>query len=150
MIRSHKAAPQADLIDHLNPIIRGWSAYFSAECSKKAYYKLDYSLYQKLRDWAHRRHPNKSGYWRASRYWLVNQRSGWIFAAKQGNKLLQLRTHSETPIVRHVKVQSNRSPFEGDWSYWAAQVGKHPKLPIPPEQLPIHYVLSNEPNCDSC
>lgn len=129
VIRSHRAAPQAALIHHLNPTIRGWSAYFSAQCSKKAYSKLDYLLYQKLRAWAHRRHPHKSGYWRASRYWLVNQGGGWIFAAKQGNKLLQLRTHSETPIVRHVKVQGNRSPFDGDWSYWATKMGRHPELP---------------------
>jgi RNA-directed DNA polymerase len=73
VVRSHKAAPQAALIDHLNPIIRGWSAYFSSECSKEAYSKLDFLLYQKLRAWAYRRHPHKSGYWRASRYWLVNQ-----------------------------------------------------------------------------
>ncbi|WP_242036659.1 group II intron maturase-specific domain-containing protein [Leptolyngbya sp. FACHB-321] len=135
VIRSHKAAPQAALIQHLNPIIRGWSAYFSAECSKKAYAKLDYLLYQKLRAWAYRRHPNKSGYWRASRYWLVNQRAGWVFAAKQGESGVQLRPHVETPIVQHVKVQGNRSPFDGDWSYWAMRMGKHPELPKQIAQL---------------
>jgi RNA-directed DNA polymerase len=129
VIRKHKAAPQAALIHCLNPIIRGWSLYYSAQCSKGAFSKLDYLLYQKLRAWAHRRHPNKSGHWRASRYWLVNQGSGWVFAAQQGDKRLQLRTHSETPIVRHIKVQGNRSPFDGDWSYWASRMGKHPELP---------------------
>lgn len=129
VVRSHKAAPQAALIDHLNPIIRGWSAYFSAQCSKDAYSKLDSLLYQKLRAWACRRHPHKSGYWRASRYWLVNQGKGWVFATKQGDRRMRLRTHTETPIVRHVKVQGNRSPFDGDWSYWATRMGKHPELP---------------------
>lgn len=137
VIRSHKAAPQVALIGHLNPMIRGWSAYFSAECSKQAYSKLDYLLYQKLRAWAHRRHPHKSGYWRASRYWLVNQGGGWSFAAKQGDKRLQLRTHSQTPLVRHIKVQGHRSPFDGDWSYWATRMGKHPELPKLPN---VNYV----------
>ena len=59
----------------------------------------------------------------------MNQGGGRIFAAKQGDKRLQLRTHSETPIVRHIKVQGNRSPFDGDWSYWASRMGKHPELP---------------------
>jgi RNA-directed DNA polymerase len=129
VIRSHKAAPQAALIDHLNPMIRGWSGYYSAQCSKAAFSKLDSLLYQKLRAWAHRRHPSKSGYWRASRYWLVNQGGGWVFVARRGEKQLRLRTHSDTPIVRHIKVQGNRSPFDGDWSYWATRMGNHPELP---------------------
>jgi RNA-directed DNA polymerase len=95
---------------------------------KKAYAKLDYLLYQKLRAWAQRRHPNKGGQWRASRYWLVNQGGGWVFAAQQGENQVRLRTHVQTPIVRHVKVQGSRSPFDGDWSYWGTRRGKHPEL----------------------
>jgi RNA-directed DNA polymerase len=130
VIRKHKAAPQAALIHHLNPIIRGWSLYYCAQCSKGAFSKLDYLLYQKLRAWAHRRHPNQGEYWFTSRYWLVNQGGGWIFATKQGDRRIRLRTHVETPIVRHVKVQGNRSPFDGDWIYWATRMGKHPELPV--------------------
>ncbi len=129
VIRRHKAASQAALIDHLNPIIRGWSAYYSSQCSKEAYSHLDFLLYQKLRAWAFRRHPNKNCRWIASRYWLVNSGGGWVFAAKLGSQLLRLATHSQTPIVRHIKVQGNRSPFDGDWSYWAKRTGKHPELP---------------------
>jgi RNA-directed DNA polymerase len=33
-IEAHKAAPQAALISHLNPIIRGWANYLLCECSK--------------------------------------------------------------------------------------------------------------------
>jgi len=60
----------------------------------EAYSHLDFLLYQKLRAWAKRRHPNKTGHWIASRYWLVN-RLGLCF---QGNKLLQLVRHSETQL----------------------------------------------------
>lgn len=129
VIKNHSAAPQAALIDHLNPIIRGWSAYYSSQCSKEAYSHLDFLLYQKLRAWAKRRHPNKTGHWIASRYWLVNSGGGWVFASKQDNKLPRLVRHNETPIVRHIKVQGCRSPFDGDWSYWAKRMGKHPELP---------------------
>ena len=38
-------------IDHLNPIIRGWSAYFSAQCSKDAYSKQLLSLFNALTIW---------------------------------------------------------------------------------------------------
>lgn len=50
--------------------------------------------------------------------------------AKQGNQRMRLRTHVETPIVRLVKVQGSRSPSDGDWSYWATRMGKHPELPV--------------------
>jgi len=129
VIQRHKAAPQAALIDHLNPIIRGWSAYYSSQCSKFVYSHLDFLLYQKLRAWAYRRHPNKNGRWIASRYWLVNSGGGWVFAAKSGEQLLKLATYTHTPIVRHIKVRGNRSPFDGDWSYWARRTGSHPELP---------------------
>jgi len=72
---------------------------------QRSYSHLDFLLYQKLRAWAKRRHPNKTGHWIASRYWLVN--GGWVFASKQGNKLLQLVRHKETPIMRHTKVQGS-------------------------------------------
>jgi RNA-directed DNA polymerase len=60
VISSHKAAPQWAMIKHLNPIIRGWSNYFSTVVSKVTYAELDNLMYQKLRAWAKRRHPNKN------------------------------------------------------------------------------------------
>jgi len=55
---------------------------------QRSYSHLDFLLYQKLRAWAKRRHPNKTGHWIASRYWLVN--GGGLGFAKQDNKLLRL------------------------------------------------------------
>jgi RNA-directed DNA polymerase len=28
-------------------------------------------------------------------------------------------THAETPIKRHIKVKGAKSPYDGDWAYWA-------------------------------
>lgn len=39
-----------------------------------------------------------------------------------------LKKHSETPIVRHIKVQGERSPYDGDWIYWGSRMGKHPEV----------------------
>jgi RNA-directed DNA polymerase len=66
---AHKAAPQAALISHLNPIIRGWANYYATVCSKETYSKLDSLVYQKLRRWTRRRHPNKTGKWVSNKYW---------------------------------------------------------------------------------
>ncbi len=40
-----------------------------------------------------------------------------------------LLNYSDTPIVRHVKIPSNRSPYDGDWIYWSSRRGKHPETP---------------------
>lgn len=36
---------------------------------------------------------------------------------------------SQTSIRRHIKVKCDRSPYDGDWVYWASRLGRHPELP---------------------
>jgi RNA-directed DNA polymerase len=55
VIDSHKTAPQAALISKLNPIIRGWSNYYSTVVSKETFSKVDNLMWQMLRDWARSR-----------------------------------------------------------------------------------------------
>jgi len=47
------------------------------------------------------------------------------FAARKGKSL---RLYTETPIIRHIKVAGNRSPYEGDRTYWGARLGRYPTL----------------------
>lgn len=127
--KAHKAAPQEALISRLNPVITGWANYYSTVVSKDSYSKMDNLTYHQLRAWANHRHPNKDAHWIANRYWLVNQGEGWVFAnRKQGNVKMRLKKHSETPIVRHIKVQGSRSPYDGDWIYWSSRMGKYPEV----------------------
>ena len=32
----------------------------------------------------------------------------------------------DTPIVRHVKVRGDKSPYDGDWVYWVRRLGRDP------------------------
>ncbi|GGA56649.1 hypothetical protein CYANOKiyG1_77610 [Okeania sp. KiyG1] len=102
-IDAHKTAPQAALISKLNPIIRGWSNYYSTVVSKKTFSKLDKLVYEKLRAWANRRGQgriNKDKYWRT-----VGNRK-WCFCTEDGMELI---THASTPIIRHTKVKGEAS-----------------------------------------
>ena len=45
----------------------------------------------------------------------------------EGVKLCVSKSTSVTPIVRHIKVQGNRSPYDGDWIYWSTRMGMHPE-----------------------
>jgi RNA-directed DNA polymerase len=124
VVDQHRQAPQAGLIARLNPKIKGWANYYATVCSKATLRAVDCHLFHKLWAWARRRHPNKGSQWRARKYWGCH-RGSWAFAAGP----LQLRKSSHTRIRRHTKVQGHRSPFDGDWLYWATRHGKHPQLP---------------------
>ena len=121
VIDTHKTAPQAALISKLNPIIRGWSNYYSTSVSKETFSKVDNLTYNKLRAWARTRgkgNINKDKYWRT-----VGNRN-WCFSTEDG---LELLTHVGTPIVRHIKVKGDASPFDGNWTYWSKRRGEYPE-----------------------
>ncbi|MEG4838939.1 group II intron maturase-specific domain-containing protein, partial [Microcoleus sp. B9-D4] len=123
VIDTHKTTPQAALICKLNPIIRGWSNYYSTVVSKKTFNKVDHLTYDKLRAWARTRgkgNINKDKYWRT-----VGDRN-WCFSTENGIELTQ---HSDTPIVRHIKVKGVASPFDGNWTYWSKRRGEYPGTP---------------------
>ncbi|GHO71732.1 group II intron reverse transcriptase/maturase [Ktedonobacter sp. SOSP1-52] len=123
-IKRDQALPQAVLITHLNLLIRGWARYYAPVCAKRCYGQMDTYLFQQLWHWSKRRHPNKSGKWRAKAYWHP-EKGRWQFATEQG----ALTLHRMTPIKRHVKVQAKKSPFDGDWIYWTKRQGTHPETP---------------------
>jgi RNA-directed DNA polymerase len=124
VIKRHQALPQAALVKHLNPLIRGWATYYASVCAKRCYTRMDSYLFERLWQWSKRRHPNKSGTWRARTYWHP-EKGGWRFATEKGS----LHLHRMTPIKRHVKVQGRKSPFDGDWVYWTQRQGSHPQTP---------------------
>jgi RNA-directed DNA polymerase len=123
-INSYKTAPQEALISQLNPIIQGWCNYYSTKCSKQTFSKCDYILFSQLRAWARYR----TGKWNSKtldKYW--HHTDGRLtFLTKDGVKLI---SHSQTPIVRHVKIRGNKSYFDGDIIYWSSRTGNHPELP---------------------
>jgi RNA-directed DNA polymerase len=130
VIDAHKAAPQAALISQLNPIIRGWANYYATVVSKVAYSDIDDLTYQKLRAWAKRRHPNRSGEWVSRKYWHSVGGDNWVFATrKEGKNPLRLLNHADTPIVRHVKVKGESSPYDGNLVYWSTRMGNNPEMP---------------------
>jgi RNA-directed DNA polymerase len=126
IVSRNKAAQQANLIGLLNPVIAGWANYYSAVVSTVAFQSLDHRLYEKLRRWAQFRHPRKSRHWIAERYWEIRSGAGWMFRERRG---LILNQHGDVPIVRHVKVRGDASPYDGNWSYWAARRGHYPGVP---------------------
>jgi RNA-directed DNA polymerase len=68
----------ADLIDWLNPKIRGWSNYHRHVVSTRVFSRVDHAIFMRLWQWARRRHPNKASRWLKPKY----------FEQRGGNKVL--------------------------------------------------------------
>lgn len=125
-VRRHRQAPQATLIERLNRKIRGWAAYFRTQPCSEVFSRMDSLLYEKLRRWSRRRHPKKSAWWISRHYWRAEGGRNWVFRAPSGEVLVR---HTDTHRAEHVKVAGAASPYDGNWLYWAARMGRHPELP---------------------
>lgn len=128
IIHKHKNQPQASLIKHINPVIKGWSNYYSCVVSKETFSQADHIIYQQLRAWAVRRRGRKHITKVMKKYFHTVKGRKWVFSTREDNPL-RLLTHAETPIVRHTKVVGNKSPYDGDIIYWSTRMGQNPELP---------------------
>jgi len=138
----HNAATQESLISQLNPLIRGWSNYYKIVVSKRIFAKLDNLIWHRLLRWARRRHPNKNVKYVMDKYFHLIGNRNKVFKTKN----CQLIQHAEIPIIRHAKVKGEYSPYNGDDTYWASRMGKHPELPIRVSKL----LKKQKGKCNHC
>ncbi len=118
-----KTAKQSKLINALNPRVRGWCNYQSPWNAGKAYSLLEYLVFRVLWRWASRRHPTKSKGWIAKRYWKSEGGDNWLFSQKE-EKLVKLHKYGSYKAgARWTRVKGNRSPFDGDATYWSSRMG---------------------------
>jgi RNA-directed DNA polymerase len=82
-----QAAPQAQVIRELNPLIAGWAAYYRELVSEEALSRFDQQVEQLLLNWASKRHPDQGRDWLATRYWRRGARQGRVFATPEGMPL---------------------------------------------------------------
>jgi len=69
----------ADLIDLLNPKIRGWANYHRHVVSSRTFASVDRSIFYKLWQWARGRHPEKSSHWLKKKYFEKRGTRDWCF-----------------------------------------------------------------------
>ena len=143
IIDGHHNAPQEALIARLNPVITGWSNYYSTQVSKEVFAKCDNSLHQKLLAWAKRRCARSNMHETIDNYWRSIGDRNWVFATANGMELLE---HAKTPILRHTKVKGNRSPFDGDDIYWGKRMSSYVGLPSRVKKL----LQSQKGKCNHC
>ena len=121
----------ADLIDWLNPRIRGWSNYHRHVVSTRVFSRVDYAIFNRLWQWARRRHPKKSSRWLKQKYFEQRGGNNWSFFGAscddEGKPYkVRLLLASNTPIQRHVKVQGEANPYDPVYeTYFEKREGDH-------------------------
>lgn len=124
VLDTRRAATQEEVIERLNPIIKGWSNYYRYGVSKKTFAKMDHLLWKKLWQWS-KRGNKKGSKWIAKTYFKTIGNRKWCFATKKDGKIAKvLYTHSETKIERFVKIKAGKSFYDGDEIYWASRLSK--------------------------
>jgi RNA-directed DNA polymerase len=116
-IKANYPAKTENLINLLNPKIRGWANYFRGSVSSQTFSEIDDKIYKMLKSWMLRRHPNKRKSWITKKYFIRRGLSNWNFHAmikdKKGNNTpLYLYRASGTPINRHIKIMSDANPYD--------------------------------------
>ena len=106
-----------DLINELNPKIRGWANYHRHVVSKRTFNRVDHSIFYKLWQWARRRHPNKDPRWLKQKYFERHRGRDWFFFGETWDEegqptKVRLLLASRIPIKRHVKVRSEAKPYD--------------------------------------
>ncbi|WOB06252.1 group II intron reverse transcriptase/maturase [Piscinibacter gummiphilus] len=119
IVKANAMVKQVDLIQLLNPVLRGWAQYHHPVVAKETFRRLDSLLWWRLTRWARRRHPKKSPRWVTEKYWSrIEGRSE--FAARirsdEGEaRWARLYRLADTEIVRHRKVMGGYNPFDPEW-----------------------------------
>lgn len=120
VISDNLMVKQEELIQLLNPMLRGWAQYHSPVVAKQAFSRLEWLLHWRLMRWAKRRHPKKNADWIRRKYWQTIGDRNWVFAAptvaEDGKKgWMELYQLTGTPIERHKKIRGEYHPYDPSW-----------------------------------
>jgi len=114
------SCPIHQVLDRLNPIIKGWANYHRVVVASETFNQMDDWMFHRVVRYLQRLHPTKSADWHTRKYWgrlkpEVNDK--WVFGDKQtGRYLWKFRWFK---IVRHVMVKGTASPDDPSLrEYW--------------------------------
>jgi RNA-directed DNA polymerase len=130
-LRSLRGFNAAAVIKRLNPIIRGWAAYYRTQVAAVIFGKLDSYLWRLTWKWATASHSNKPFRWVFARHFGKFNKARddrWVFGDRISGAYLH--RFAWTNIVRHQIVRHRASPDDPELGdYWAWRRHKAP-LPI--------------------
>lgn len=146
-LRKMCAARQADVIDALNPILRGWASYHRSQMAARTFAKSDHLIWQALWRWACRRHPQKGSRWIKARYFRRIDDRDWRFADKD-KVLVSLASFRKK---KHVKIDGNRNPYDPkDEDYFDARLARRLESDLKGRRRLAWLWYLQEGRCPNC
>lgn len=137
------------VIARLNPIIKGWAAYYRGVVSSKVFHTLDYQMWKLTYKWATWHHHNKPKRWIVDRYFGKHNKfrnDRWVFGNPDNNSYLV--KFSWTDIVRHVMVTGTASPDDPALTdYWAK---RRRKVKPPLDNYTLRLLARQDARCPLC
>jgi RNA-directed DNA polymerase len=137
------------VIATLNPVIRGWAAYYRGVVSSGTFSSLDDYVWKLTWKWATWRHNNKPKSWIVGQYFgkfntFRNDR--WVFGDRDSGACLV--KFSWTNIERHVLVTGAASPDDPALaSYWAR---RRKKTRPPLDSHSLRLLTRQDGRCPLC
>lgn len=137
------------VIQRLNPIIRGWSAYYRGMVSSQAFAALDSHVWRLVHKWATYSHPNKPKHWIIARYFGAfnkSRRDRWVFGDRDSGAYLV--KFAWTKIVRHQMVKGGASPDDPALAeYWTRRRGR---ATPPLDAVSLRLLRAQHGRCPIC
>ncbi|MEU2032606.1 group II intron reverse transcriptase/maturase [Nocardia amamiensis] len=149
-VRSLRRANTAAVLQRLNPIIRGWSAYYRSVVASEVFTALDDYMWKLTYRWATRAHPNKPRHWVTARYYgkfNTSRQDQWVLGDRDsGAYLLKF---AWTKIVRHQMVHGSASPDDPALAtYWAER--RRTSAPPPIDRATLRLLNAQNGQCPIC
>jgi len=148
-LRSLRGSNAPTVIKKLNPIIRGWAAYYRTQVSSDVFRSLDNYLWQLTFKWARFSHANKPTRWVVDRYYgrfNKNRRDRWVFGDRKSGAYLH--QFAWTNIIRHQMVKGAASPDDPALAdYWAE---RRRKTPLPIDKTSRWLLKAQDGRCPIC
>ena len=148
-VRSLRGANAQAVIARLNPVVRGWAAYYRTVVSSETFTALDHYLWKLTYKWAKHSHPNKPTRWIIRRYFGTFNKSRhdqWVFGDRDSGAYLH--RFAWTKIVRHQMVKGTSSPDDPALAeYWARRRGK---IKPPLDTYTLRLLTAQHGRCPLC
>jgi RNA-directed DNA polymerase len=148
-LRSLRGTNAAAVIKRLNPIVRGWAAYYRTQVSAVIYGKLDHYLWRLIWKWAVFSHQSRSKRWVFSRYFgrfNKARQDRWVFGDRSSGAYLH--KFGWTNIIRHQIVKHGASTDDPALSeYWAR---RQRKTPLPINSTTQRLLAAQNGRCHIC
>lgn len=140
----HRGKAAGEMIQALNPMIRGWAQAHRTVQASEAYGEVERATFKATWRWALRTHRKKSKGWVFRRYFGKDPHTGrWsrfhdTFKDAKGRKRrVELVKPTDVKLVRYIKIRGAANPHSAadkDYFIWRREGSNTRELPTPKRQ----------------